>query len=443
MARTLLHGGTLIDGTGAAPRRDTAVLLDGDRIAAVGPDALAASTDQSDPPRVVDVGGLTVMPGLIDSHCHITLGEPASNDELFHHREPAAAALVAAFNVQKLLRAGVTSFLDADGLYNIGPALRDAIEAGLVEGPTMRSGGWALMTAVGGTAGRLIPDEGTAAYAEVVRNKDEMVLATRRQIKNGADVIKIHVTGSIPTKRGELQVWSLEELRTVCGAAHDLGVRVVAHCRGADSTRDAALAGVDIIFHASYMDDAALEAIHESGAALCPVFTFLANLADHGAKAGATSGAQDIFRSEIEQTGRMMRKAYDEGVPLLAGTESGFSLTPYGHWHYREMEIFVEHLGLTPLQAIATGTKNGAIALDQVGEVGTVEPGLRADVLVVEGDPSRNISILGDKRRFRHLWCRGAEVDLTRPWPERRSLPGENLSSWSAVPLTWDLVHPE
>jgi imidazolonepropionase-like amidohydrolase len=439
VTETLLQGGMLIDGTGAPARPNTAVLLSGDRIEAVGEQAVAAATVET---RVVDASGLTVMPGLIDSHVHVTLGEPASNDELFFHREPAFSAMLAAFNVQKLLRAGVTSFLDPDGLYNIGPALRDAIDSGMVEGPTMRSGGRALMTAVGGTAGRMIPDEGTAGYAEVVRNRDEMVLATRRQIKEGADVIKIHATGSIPTKPGELQVWTLEEMRTVCDTAHSLGAPVIAHCRGAGSTRDAAVAGVDIIFHASYLDDPALEAVAEAGAALCPVFTFLANLADYGAKAGATSGAKDIFRSEMEETGRMMRKAFDIGVPLLCGSESGFSLTPYGHWHFREMEIFVEHLGLTPLQAIMCGTRNGAIAMGQVGEVGTIEAGLRADLLVLDGDPSRDVSVLGDKSRFRHLWCRGEEIDLTRPWPERRALRGERVSSWSAVPLTWDLVNP-
>lgn len=438
MTLTLLRGGTVIDGTGSPPRPDIPVLIEGDRIIGVGASALVEDRTL----EVVDVTGLTVMPGLIDSHCHITLGEPASNDELFFHREPAFAAMLAAFNVKKLLLAGVTSFLDADGLYNIGPALRDAIESGMVEGPTMRSGGFALMTAVGGTAGRMIPDEGTAGYAEVVRNRDEMVLATRRQIKNGADVIKIHVTGSVPTKSGELQVWTFDELKTVCETAHDLETRVVAHCRGAGSTRDAAMAGVDIIFHASYMDDEALEAVLESGSALCPVFTFLANLADHGAKAGSTGAAQDVFRSEMDKTGAMMRKAYDNGVPLLCGSESGFSLTPYGHWHHREMEVFVEHLGLSPLQAIACCTANGAIALDQVGEVGTLEVGRRADILVLEGDPSTDVSILGDKRRFRHVWCRGKQVDLSGPWPTRQPLRGERVSNWSAVPLTWDLVNP-
>ena len=442
MPEVLLKGGRLIDGTGGPVRPDTSVLLGGDRIVAVGADADAAAGRPEGDVEVVDVTGLTVMPGLIDAHCHVTLGEPASNDELFHHRDPAFTALLAAFNVGKVLRAGVTSFVDVDGLFDVGIALRNAIEAGMVEGPTMKSGSYALMTSVGGTAGHMIPDRGTAGYAEVVRSKDEMVQVTRRHIKNGADQIKIHATGNIPSRKGEAQVWTLEELRIVCDTAHDLGVPVSVHCRGSECTRDAALAGADVIYHASFMDEEALEAILEHGSALCPVFTFLANLAEHGAKAGATSTAQEVFRGEMEQTGTMVKRAFDLGVPVFCGSESGFSITPYGHWHHREMEVFVRNLGMETLDAIMCGTKNGAIAMGQVGEVGTIEPGLRADVLVLDGDPVADIGVLGDKSRFRHLYLRGAPVDLGRPWPERRPVPGEHVVNWSAVPLTWDLVHP-
>ena len=437
MAQVLLRGGTVVDGTGSPPRTAD-VLLDGETIAAVG----EAVTVTDPAATVIDARGLTVMPGLIDTHTHVTLGEPASNDELFFHRQPALAALVAGFNVGKVLRAGVTSIMDVDGLFDIGPALRDAIAAGLIEGPTMKSGLYALMTAVGGTAGRMIPDEGTAGYAEVTRNRDEMVVATRRQIKDGADLVKIHVTGSIPTRRGEHQVWTLDELKTVVDTAHDLSTPVVAHCRNASSTRDAARAGVDIIYHASYMDEEALDAVVESGAILGPVFTFLANLADFGERAGATAVAQDIFRNEIESTGAMMRRAYDAGVPLICGSETGFIITPCGQWHAREMEIFVDVLGLTPLEAITCGTRNGALAMGELEATGTIEDGKRADILVIDGDPSRDITVLGDRSRFRRLYCRGRAVDLDRPWPERAALPGERVTPWAAVPLTWDLVHP-
>ncbi len=439
MHAVLISGGNVIDGTGSQPQPNTDVLIEGDRIVAVGKNLVVEKSSEREVRRV-DATGLTVMPGLIDAHTHITLGEPRTNDELFMHRDPATAAILAAYNVRKVLRAGVTSMFDVDGIFNIGPALRDSINAGVVEGPTMKSGSYALMTAVGGTAGKLIPDSGTAGYAEVVRNKEETVLAVRRQVKDGADCIKIHVTGSIPTRSGEIQVWTREELKVVCDTAHDLGVRVTAHCRGDKATLDSVMAGVDIIWHASFLGDASLEAIIDKKVPVGPVFTFLANLSEFGHKAGATSSAKSIFAGELENTGAKLRQAYDAGVKLLCGSESGFSMTPYGHWHAREMEVFVKHLGMTPLQAITCGTKDNAVALDQDGETGCIATGYRADVLVLDGDPSKDISLLGDKSLFRHLFCRGKNIDLS-PIEPRSMLRGEQASSWSDVALTRELAY--
>jgi imidazolonepropionase-like amidohydrolase len=330
----LISGGTLIDGSGSAPAPGTDVLVDGDRIVAVGATGTLAAQVPTGA-TVVDATGCTVMPGLIDANCHSTFDDVQSNDELFFHRPPVASALVTAFNLPKLLRAGVTSFFDPDTVHGIGPQVRDGLNAGLFEGPRMATGVQALLTSVGGTAGRLIPDEGEVGYAAVVNTMEEMVTTTRRQIKYGADWIKIHATGSIPTHMGELQVWTLDEMKAVCDTAHALGVPVTAHCRNATSTRDAARAGVDLILHASFLDGEALEAVIESGAAVCPTFTFLANLADYGDAVGASNGMTSIFRGEIDATAAMLRTAYDEGVRLLCGSESGFALTPYGHWHAR------------------------------------------------------------------------------------------------------------
>jgi imidazolonepropionase-like amidohydrolase len=434
----LIAGGNVIDGTGSAPQVKTDVLLKGDRIIAVGKNLAIDAADRANA-ETIDASGLTVMPGLIDAHVHVTLGEPRTNDELFMHRDAATSAMLAAFNVRKVLKAGVTSMLDVDGIFNIGPALRDSINAGIVEGPTMRSGSYALMTAVGGTAGKLIPDSGTAGYAEVVRDKEEMVRVVRRQVKEGADIIKIHVTGSIPTRSGEIQVWTRDELKVVCDTAHDLGVRVTAHCRGDKATLDAVMAGVDIIWHASFLGDAALEAIIDKKVPVGPVFTFLANLSEYGHKAGATSTAKSVFAGELEHTGSKLREAYDAGVKLLCGSESGFSMTPYGHWHAREMEVFVQHLGLTPLQAITCATKDNAVALDEDGETGCLASGYRADVLILDGDPSKNVSLLSDKSTFRHLFCRGKQVDLS-PMPARSMFRGEQTSSWSEIALTREVA---
>lgn len=438
MKTVLITGGTVIDGSGSQPQAGIDVLLKDGRIASVGA-GLTLEPAERATADVVDASGLTVMPGLIDAHVHVTLGEPRTNDELFMHRDPATAAILAAYNARKILQAGVTSMLDVDGIFNIGPALRDSIAAGITPGPTMKSGSYALMTAVGGTAGRLIPDSGTAGYAEVVRDKEEMVRVVRRQVKEGADIIKIHVTGSIPTRSGEIQVWTRDELKVVCDTAHDLGVRVTAHCRGDKATLDAVMAGVDIIWHASFLGNDALEAIIDKKVPVGPVFTFLANLSEFGHKAGATSTAKAIFEGELEQTGSKLREAYDEGVTLLSGSESGFSMTPYGHWHAREMEVFVRHLGLSPLQAITCATKTNAVALDEFGVTGCISPGYRADILVLDGDPSKDVSILGDKSKIRHLYCRGKKVDLT-PVEPRSLLRGEQTSSWSNVALTRELA---
>lgn len=431
----LLSNGSLIDGTGTGPRAGTDVLVDGDAIVAVG--AHGTLTVPADARRI-DAAGMTIMPGLIDAHCHMTFDDVQSNDELFFHRPPTTAAMVTLFNLPKLLLAGVTSFMDPDTVMGIGPEIRDVVESGAFPGPRIATGVQALLTSVGGTAGRLIPDEGRVGYAAVVSTAEEMVTETRRQIKNGADWIKIHATGSIPTRPGELQVWTLDEMRVVCDTAHSLGVPVTAHCRNASSTRDAALAGVDLILHASFMDDEALQAVVDHGAAICPTFTFLANLADYGTAVGAGTGMQDIFRGEIMATAEMIRTAYDAGVPILCGSESGFALTPYGHWHAREMEVFVEELGLSPVEAISCATRNNAIAMRMEGELGVVEAGARADLLVVDGDPASDVTVLQDRSRLRVVMSRGTLVDLEQPWPQRRPIARERVSNWATDVLTFE-----
>ncbi len=434
-----IQNASLIDGNGGAVVPGVDVITTGDDIVAVGPSADVASRVPGDA-LTIDGTGCTVMPGLIDAHCHVTFDDVQSNDELFFHRQPTTAALMTIFNLPKLLLAGVTAMMDPDTVHGIGPEVRDAVESGAFLGPRISTGVQALLTSVGGTAGRLIPDEGNVGYAAVVNTVEEMVIATRRQIKQGADWIKIHATGSIPTHRGELQVWTLDEMKAVCDTAHALGVPVVAHCRNASSTRDAARAGVDLILHASFMDDDALSAVIDSGAAICPTFTFLANLADYGDRVGAGAGMQDVFRGEIKATAAMMRQAYDAGVSILCGSESGFALTPYGHWHAREMEVFVQELGLSPIEAISCATKSNAIAMRMEGELGMVAEGCRADLIVVDGDPSVDVTVLQDRRNLRAVVSRGRSIDLATPWPERSQISGEKVGNWAAEVLTYDIA---
>lgn len=434
----LIKGGTLIDGTGAEAAPNPGVLMRGGGIVRVGADAAeAASLDALE----INASGRTVMPGLIDAHCHATFDDVPSNDELFFHREPAMTALVAGQNLMKMLRAGVTSFCDPDTLFSMGPSLRDAVECGVVPGPRIATGVQALVTAVGGTAGRLIPDEGMVGYAQVVNSLDEAVMWTRRHIKYGADWIKIHSTGLLPGKSGEVLAWSFDELKAVCDTAHELGTKVMAHCRNSESVKVCARAGVDILLHASFMDEEGLDAVIEAGSSICPTFTFLSNLADFGHRVGAGEGMEDVFRGEISATAKMMRKAYDAGVPILCGSESGFALTPYGHWHGREAEVLVEELGLSPMEAIVCATANGAIAMRSEGRLGMIADGYLADVLVIDGDPLSDIRVLNDRSRFSEVISRGRRVDLSGPWPSHGYIPGSKVRSWAEESLTWEKAY--
>ena len=419
------------------------VLIEEDLISAVG-DAADLSAPQD--AEHIEANGWTLIPGLVDAHCHISFDEPKSNDELFFHRRPGLATMIASVNAQKLLRAGVTSFLDPDCIFDVGIDLRDAIEGGVVEGPRMATGGNVLITCVGGTAGQLLPSEGKLGYAVIVQTGDEIVREIRKQIKGGCDWIKVHVTG-LPVRRtkshnpGEIQSWTLDELRLVCDTAHALGVPVVGHCRNSSSTRDAALAGFDLIFHSSYMEEDALEAVVDNKTPLAPSFTFLRNLVDYGDKIGSDPGLRQIFMNEIEATSAMIRRAYDAGVPLMCGSESGFSVTPYGEWHFREMGIYVEHLGLSPLEAIACGTEAGAGIFGLEGKLGRIEPGYIADLVLVAGDLVQNLDLLGQKSNIKAVFKGGKKIDLSIPLPENWAIPGWRTGQFSGENLTYALAN--
>ena len=424
----LLKNASIIDGSGSAAYLGHIQIKD-DKIISVSKQDITAENDSTES---IDLEGKFIMPGLIDAHCHISFDEPKSNDELFFHRREGLAAIIAGTNALKVLQSGVTSFFDADSLYSVGVDLRDAIESGIVRGPKMAVGGNALITSAGGTAGRLIPDEGKRGYGAVVTSKDEIILEIRRQIKMGVDWIKIHVSGMVPrqTSEGELQAWSLDELKLACDTAHELGIPVVGHCRGAGSVKDSLLAGMDMILHGTYMDEEGLELMIEKNIPLVPTFTFQANLIDYADKMDASKDYKDIFEKEIQDNVPMFRKAFEAGVPFLCGSETGFSVTPYGDWHYKELEVFVDKLGLTPLEAITCGTKNASQAMRR-DDVGVIAEGNIADLIVINEDPSKDVTRLGNKDLIEKVFLNGKEVDLT-PAPKRINDPsGWRISSYS------------
>lgn len=431
----LFENGLLFSGASAQAVAEPIAFAD--TVVATGSQAIEWAKGQNDLTRI-DASGMTVMPGLIDTHCHISFDEPYSNDELFFHRREGLAAIVAAYNVRKVLRSGVTTLFDADTIFEVSLDLRDAIEGGVTEGPRMRCGGNALFTSVGGTAGMLVPDEGGIGYLKVTRTRDEIVAEIRKQAKRGVDWIKIHVTGLIPRQRGEgeIQVWNMDELRLAADTAHELGLPIVGHCRNASSTRDAARAGFDMLLHATHMDEEALEAVVEAKAPIVPTLTFQAVLADHGRRIGSSDFLQELFAREIAESSKQLRRAYDAGVPLACGSESGFSITPYGEWHWRELQVLVEDLGLSPGEALVCATRTGAQALRMDDQVGTLEPGKLADIVVVRGDPTKDVTCLGKPDGIAHVFKGGRRIDIETPLPERGALPSWRVATYSAIPAT-------
>ena len=424
----LLENGAVIDGTGSAPFA-APVLVEGDCIFALGTEALARVRHLQHALRI-DVSGMTVMPGLIDAHCHLSFDDAASNPEIFYLRRSALSALVAAYNAKKLLRAGVTGVLDPDSVFENMVDVRDAIEAGIAEGPRISCGCYALITGAGGTAGRLISDTGVTGYYKVVRGKDEIMAEVRRQAKVGADWIKVHVSGIVPryAHLGEQCSWTQEELDLICDLAHDLGIPVMGHCRGTVSSYRAAKAGVDLIFHGTGMDERTSELVITRMIPVCPTFTFQANMVDYGHRLGTDPALVQLFEREITDSVESMRRLHAAGVPLLAGSEAGFSMVPYGHWHFREMEVFMRYYGMSSLQAIHCATGAGAFALKMAGRTGVIAAGMKADILVVDGDPSQDVRILGEPGRIKRVFVDGRAADLSPP-RERKPINGWRMPS--------------
>jgi len=163
-------------------------------------------------------------------------------------------------------------------------------------------------------------------------------------------------------------------------------------------------------------------------------------MVEFGDKIGTSASLMAIFESEITDSIETMKKAHKEGVPLLTGSEAGFSLVPYGDWHYREMEVFVKYFGMSPLEAIQCGTQKSAIGLKMEGEVGVIAPGYRADIICVTGKVEEDLSLLGNPDNITNVMIDGVEKDLS-PLPKRNRIPGWRLASIGDMRLTREIAY--
>ena len=389
------------------------VVVEGDRIAWVGHSDAVPRQFLANGYEGVDTTGTTVMPGLVDGHMHISFGEATSEEELSIYTPAEYRAIRASVDAEKALLAGVTSSCDPGGPYSVAIAVRDAIEANLVQGPRMACAGRQITTQQGISDGFPswigVPE---SSFGALVRNRDELLQEIRNEVKDGVNVIKIAGSGN---SSDEYASFRLEELELAVDEAHRLGRPVTIHARSRQSVEYAARAGVDWIMHASYMDEPTLEMVLEKDIPLLPAMTLLVNTLEAN-RADLSPALRDRFKRELDAAAAILSEAHRNGATLVGGSESGFAMTPYGEWHAREMELFVDLLGMSHFEALLSMTRNSAITLPQHAEqIGTLTPGKYADLLVVEGNPDRNVAILQDRKSIRTIVKAGRPVSSWRP----------------------------
>jgi imidazolonepropionase-like amidohydrolase len=425
---TKLHSGTtiygrVIDGSLNSPEEQGAVAFKGQRIEWVGAERDMPIPYASESYRQIRLQGRSILPGLIDGHTHISFGEARSEEELALYTPVEYRTLKAAMNAKKVLQAGVTSAFDAATTYNIAPCIRDAIDVGMIEGPRFAVSGRQLTNHQG--LEDSFPNEmqfppGQAAV--LIKTKEDLIEAIRYQVKDRVDCIKVSGSSDSLITPDSLDgsAFTVEELTLIATEARRLGVMSSIHARSRDSVIGAAKAGFDVIFHASYIDDEGIDLCLKGGCVIIPTLTLLINIlnANRG-QAGVSSSS--AFAREVDAARIGLGKAWRAGVPFVNGSESGWSPVPYGQWHAHEMQVFVEMLAMSPLQAIHCGTLGASRILRRFGhEVGKLEAGRLADLIVVNGDPTRDITVLQKKGLLDLVFKGGTQIDLTpQPTPTR------------------------
>lgn len=383
---------TLIDGTGVDPVRNATLVLEGDRIQRIGAGI--------EPPReagVIDAGGRTLMPGLIDAHVHF-MSRPASMQE--RALTPLSLALfIGARHALDTLEAGVTTVRDAGGSPQ---GLKMAIERGLIAGPRMRIAVGALSQTGGhgdGTmpAGFRMRNLGPEWPETLCDGPDEVRKATRSLLRAGADFIKLHATGGVmsPSDEPSHTQFSPEEIAIMVQTAAAAGKTCMAHAQGTAGIRNAVNAGVESIEHGIWLNDEVIEEMKRRGAFLVPTLVAPLWVLRREERQPGSVLPQSVrkTREVMEDHKASFRHAVEAGVRIAMGTDSGVGEHGY---NAEELQRMVEG-GMTEMQAIVASTRTAAECLHMQRDIGTLEEGKFADLLLVDGDPLADITVLQDR----------------------------------------------
>jgi len=401
--RRLLRNLRLIDGTGAPVREGAALLIEGETMVHAGPLAAGDAPSPADT-EILDLGGRTVIPGLVEAHIHLSYNDVKAIADLDLNCPPEFSTLRAAKNGELLLHCGYTAARSAGAVHRIDAALKQAFAEGLYPGPRLLAASRDIC-ATGGMADwnpsyLKLGMEGLALIAD---GPEQIRAAVRRSIKDGADVVKCYIGGDalLPhTPIGDC-TYTLSEVTALVDESRMRGRMTAAHVRGQQSSRVAAQAGVDSLEHATYADDETLRMIADKGLTLVPGLRYLYSIIENGPRFGIDEAviAPSGLRDEIKQAADTYRRARDLGIRMCPGGDFGFAWNPHGEYA-KDIQVFVDVIGFTPLEALTCATRSGAELMRMDDRLGTLRPGKLADLVVINGDPLRDISVLQDRGRL-------------------------------------------
>jgi imidazolonepropionase-like amidohydrolase len=394
VARLILTNANLLDGEHPAKPGAT-VVVDGDRIASVTVGPVEAAPDD----RIVDLAGRTLMPGMATCHFHATYHELGSFPAPYGLEEvPALQAVRAAKHLEDALARGFTGVVSAGVPHGIDAAMKQAIARGVINGPRFVPSGRELSTT--GHGNDNAPwhwDVRAAGAARCCDGPEEFRRATRDEVKRGAEMIKVFLTGghgtTAPKDRVEL---APDELRAIVDTAHSRGARVRAHVANKPGILMALDAGVDVLDHCDDLDDECIERIVAAGAFVAPSIyfptAFLAAMGSPGL------GFTDAMKADIDHMCQVLPKADAAGVKLVLGDDYG--AVGFAHGRYaEELGVYVRDAGIPALEVLRWATKHGGELVDPSGGLGVVAEAKLADLLVVDGDPSVDVTVLEDRAR--------------------------------------------